>query len=67
MDAPEDRDVKLQKVSGDLLLRFKESLPRLLLEDGSTGPPRPTVDSKEVDSMRVLVSIPTMIPRLYIG
>lgn len=59
MDAPEDRDVKLQKVSGDLLLRFKESVPRLLHEDGSIGPPRSTVDSKEVDSMRILVSIPT--------
>ncbi|KAG0634559.1 armadillo-type protein [Tuber brumale] len=55
MDAPEDRDVKLQKVSGDLLLRFKESLPRLLHQDGSTGPPRSTVDSKELDSMRILI------------
>lgn len=38
MDAPEDRDVKLQKVSGDLLTQFRQRLPELLqVEDGEGG------------------------------
>lgn len=30
MDAPEDRDVKLQKVSADLLTQFGQRLPEFL-------------------------------------
>ncbi|KAH0613002.1 uncharacterized protein H6S33_009382 [Morchella sextelata] len=47
MDAPEDRDVKLQKVSGGLLAQFDERLPQLLqTEDGEGGRRRrSTVDS----------------------
>jgi hypothetical protein len=47
MDAPEDRDVKLQKVSGDLLTQFCQRLPELLqVEDGEGGRRRRnTVDS----------------------
>ena len=32
-DAPEDRDVKLQKVSGDLFAVFKDTLGKLLFSD----------------------------------
>lgn len=47
MDAPEDRDVKLQKVSGNLLTQFSQRLPNLLqAEDGEDGRRRRnTVDS----------------------
>jgi hypothetical protein len=55
MDAPEDRDIKLQKVSGDLLLQFRESLPRLLYAAPRTETVRSTVDKNEVDVLIVLV------------
>lgn len=51
MDAPEDRDVKLQKVSGDLLTQFRQRLPELLqAADGQGG-------RKTVDSLICLVSL----------
>lgn len=59
MDAPEDRDVKLQKVSGDLLTQFRQRLPELLqAADGDGG-------RKTVDSLIQLVS-PPPFPH-YIG
>lgn len=47
MDAPEDRAVKLQKVSGDLLGQFGERLPQLLQTADGEGARkrRSTVDS----------------------
>lgn len=55
MDAPEDRDIKLQKVSGDLLLQFRQSLPHLLYDDSTTERVRSSVDKNEVDALIVLV------------
>lgn len=47
MDAPEDRAVKLQKVSGGLLAHFAERLPQLLQTEDAEGARRrrATVDS----------------------
>ena len=37
MDVPEDQDVKLQRSSTDLLLNFRNSLPRYLWSSDSHG------------------------------
>lgn len=54
MDAPEDRDVKLQKVSGDLLTQFGQRLPELLQPADSEGGRR---RRKTVDSLIALVRL----------
>jgi tubulin-specific chaperone D len=56
MDAPEDRDLKLQKASGDLLLQFRNGLPDLLYSVPDTPEAvRPTVDRRKVDRLISLV------------
>lgn len=46
MDAPDDRDVKLQRASADLLAEFESFLPRFLWTS--------VVDDKAVPSPRVV-------------
>lgn len=56
MDAPDDRDVKLQKVSGDLLTQFRQRLPELLQAADGDGSGSGSGGRKTVDNLICLVS-----------
>jgi hypothetical protein len=60
MDAPEhDLDIKLQKISGDLIADFDRSLPRFLRKnDGAAGSSvRSRVRTRETDRLISQVSL----------
>jgi hypothetical protein len=59
MDASDDRDIKLQRVSGDLLADFEKGLPVLLWSksrgDGTRGHSRRRVKERELTRLILLV------------
>ncbi|KAL7266968.1 hypothetical protein RUND412_010467 [Rhizina undulata] len=51
MDAPEDRDVKLQKVSADLFSEFSTNLPKLLYRSTDDSQLRHDATQKELEAL----------------
>jgi hypothetical protein len=60
MDAVEDKDIKLQRASGDLVREFSEKLPSLLwkpqTEKGDTRIPRRWTQAVKTERLVGLVS-----------
>jgi hypothetical protein len=62
MDAPEDRDVKLMKVSVSFLDSYFEALPTAVYLDPSNEAIRPDCDRKEIERLVELVRIDHFSP-----
>lgn len=64
MDAVEDRDLKLQRASSDLVTEFSEKLPLLLWRSrngASPGTPRKWAQVPKTEKLVSLVSTPVLV------
>jgi hypothetical protein len=69
MDAAEDRDVKLQRASSDLVSEFSAKLPSLLWKSQNGAPhrtPRKWTQESKTEKLVSLVRIPGIIDSHWI-